>query len=79
MSAGFRIKFDYQAMGDTFLRSGGTKSLLASESGRVAAHAGYGCTSHLFEGSDRPHASVWTRGKTDKQVESAKLALEGAM
>ena len=76
----FDIKFDYQAMGDTFLRSDGTRSLVMSSAQGIAARAGHGCRAHLYDSSqNRPMAAVWTRAKTPKQAESAKLALEGAI
>lgn len=78
--AKFKIKFDYDAMGDCFLRSDGTKALVASATQGVAARAGRGCVAHLYTSSgNRPMGAVWTRARSPKEAQAQKLALEGAM
>lgn len=79
MGARVVIKFLDANLGKGVLRAPGTSSLVVAEAQRIAAAAGHGCRAHAFEGDSRTFAAVWTRGKTAKQVEAAKRALEGAV
>lgn len=80
MGANVEIVFNDAAMGEAFLRSPGTRSLVASEARKIAARAGHGSVAHAPRASaTRPMASVWTRATTPEHLKAALRALEGAV